>query len=76
MSDAPTLAILKLSESFGSVWADVAREAGATLLSMRPDDEPAEVAVVLVAAGGEEEQGLDVLRALADRWSAPLLLVG
>ncbi|MDH5198222.1 MAG: sigma-54 dependent transcriptional regulator, partial [Gemmatimonadota bacterium] len=50
--------------------------AGATLLSIRPDDEPAEVAVVLVAAGGEEEQGLDVLRALADRWSAPLLLVG
>ena len=42
MSDAPTLAIFKLSESFGSVWADVAREAGATLLSIRPDDEPTE----------------------------------
>lgn len=76
MSDAPVLAILQLSESFGSVWADVAREAGATLLSIQPDDEPAEAAALIVAAGGEEEQGLDVLGALAERWSAPLLLVG
>ena len=76
MTDAPVLAILALSESFASVWADVAREAGAVLRSVGPEDEAAGAVALLVAAGGEEEQGLDLLPALADRWSVPLLLVG
>ena len=76
MTDAPVLAILSLSESFASVWADVAREAGAVLRAVEADDEPSGAVVLLVAAGGEEEQGLDLLPPLAARWSVPLLVVG
>jgi len=73
---APVLAILTLSESFASVWTDVAREAGAELRAVAADDEPADAAALVIAAGGEEARGLDLLPALADRWGVPLLLVG
>ena len=76
MPDAPVLAILTLSGSFASVWEDVAREAGASLRAVTPDDEPDGAVALLVAAGGEEQRGLDLVPALADRWAVPLFLVG
>jgi two-component system response regulator HydG len=76
MTQTPVLAILTLSESFASVWADVALEAGAELRAVGPDDDPAGAVALIVAAGGEEAQGLDLLPALAARCAAPLLLVG
>ncbi|HEX9631172.1 MAG TPA: sigma-54 dependent transcriptional regulator [Gemmatimonadales bacterium] len=76
MPDAPVLAILTLSGSFASVWEDAAREAGASLRAVAPDDEPDGAVALLVAAGGEEQRGLDLIPALADRWAAPLFLVG
>jgi two-component system response regulator HydG len=76
MPDAPVLAILTLSGSFASVWEDAAREAGASLRAVDPDDEPAGAVALLLAAGGEEQHGLDLIPPLADRWAAPLFLVG
>jgi DNA-binding NtrC family response regulator len=76
MPDTPVLAILALSGSFASVWTDVAREAGADLRSVGPEDEPGGAVALLVAAGGEEQHALDLIPALADRWPAPLFLVG
>jgi DNA-binding NtrC family response regulator len=76
MTPAPVLAVLVLSESFGAVWVDVAREMDAALRPVRPEDEPTDAAALLVAAGGEEARGLDLLPALAGRWTAPILFVG
>jgi DNA-binding NtrC family response regulator len=76
MAPAPVLAILSLSESFASVWADVAREMGAALRLVEAEDEPVGAAALIVAAGGEEAQGLDLLPALVEHWAAPVLFVG
>jgi len=76
MTPAPVLAVLTLSESFASVWTDAAREAGAELRPVAAADEPAGAVALVVAAGGEEARGLDVLPVLAERWSVPLLFVG
>jgi DNA-binding NtrC family response regulator len=74
---APVLAVVMLSDSFASVWPDVAQELGAVVVTAAPADEPAAGAVALVvAAGGEEEKALDALPSLAARYPVPLFLVG
>jgi DNA-binding NtrC family response regulator len=76
MTARPALAVVMLSDSFASVWADVAQELDAELVSLAADDEPPPHAVAAVlAAGGEEERALDVLPALAARARGPLFLV-
>ncbi len=77
MPATPVLAVIMLSDSFASVWGDLAQELGVALATLAPDDEPPPHAVATVlAAGGEEERALDVLPALAARTRGPLFLVG
>jgi len=77
MTATPALAVIMLSDSFSSVWGDLAGELGVHLATLAPDDEPPPHAVATVlAAGGEEERALDVLPALAARARGPLFLVG
>ena len=77
MSPAPALAVIMLSDSFASVWGDLAQELGVHLATLAPDDEPPPQTVAeVLAAGGEEERALDVLPALAARARGPLFLVG
>ncbi len=62
----PSLSVLTLSESFGSLWPEIATDAGLTL-SATPD--PATLgadrnAVTLIAGGGEEDRIEEVLRAI------------
>ena len=77
MTAAPVLAVVMLSDSFSSVWSDVAQELGATVAPLAPGDDPSSGTVaVVVAAGGEEERALDALPALAARLPVPLFLVG
>jgi DNA-binding NtrC family response regulator len=77
MIAAPALAVIPLSDSFGSVWADLAQELGVRLALLTPDDEPpAQTVAAVLAAGGEEERGLDLLSVLAARVRGPLFLVG
>ncbi|HEX9727538.1 MAG TPA: sigma-54 dependent transcriptional regulator [Gemmatimonadales bacterium] len=73
----PALAVIKLSDSFESVWQDIADESGGAVVWVTEDAEPPATAVALVlAAGGEEERGMDALSPLAARTSLPLFLVG
>jgi DNA-binding NtrC family response regulator len=73
----PVLAVLRLSDSFASVWPDVAQELGAAVLPLAvTDDPPPGVAAAVIAAGGEEERAVDLLPALVSRHSAPLFVVG
>jgi two-component system response regulator HydG len=77
MTAAPVLAVVMLSDSFSSVWADVAQELGATVADLAAgDDPPAGAVATVVAAGGEEERALDALPALAERHRVPLFVVG
>jgi DNA-binding NtrC family response regulator len=77
MTAAPVLAVVMLSDSFSSVWADVAQELGATVADLAAgDDAPAGAVAAIVAAGGEEERALDSLPALAERHRVPLFVVG
>jgi DNA-binding NtrC family response regulator len=77
MTAKPALAVIMLSDSFASVWRDLAQELGVHLATLTPDDEPPPHTVAAVlAAGGEEERALDVLATLAARARGPLFLVG
>jgi two-component system response regulator HydG len=77
MTAAPVLAVVMLSDSFSSVWADIAQELGATVAGLAVgDDAPAGAVAAVLAAGGEEERALDALPALAARQQVPLFLVG
>jgi DNA-binding NtrC family response regulator len=72
----PTLALLELSESFGAAWPELAEELDITLERFVGHDVPPLAAAVLVAAGGEEGAGLDVLADLVRPPDIPLYLVG
>ena len=71
MSDAPEVRLLlvSLSESFSEFWPAAAREAGAILQGWQPDEEaiPSDTAVIVVSAGGRE----DDLPTLLPRLAAP-----
>jgi DNA-binding NtrC family response regulator len=71
------LAVVRLSESYGAVWADLAAELGLVLTLSAPDrPPPPDTLAVVVAAGGEEEQALDVLPHLPHPDGAPVYVVG
>ena len=71
------LAVVRLSESYSAVWADLATELGLVLALVGPDrPPPADTTVIVIAAGGEEEQALDVLSHLPRPNGAPAYVVG
>jgi DNA-binding NtrC family response regulator len=77
MTPGPIFAVVMLSDSFVSVWDDIAEELGAHVVSLAADDEPpAQATAVVLAAGGEEERALDVLPTLAAHAGAPLFIAG
>jgi DNA-binding NtrC family response regulator len=58
----PALTIVPLSESFESLWTDLAEELDVVCQTIGTDDPVAPEAIaLLIAAGGAEEQGLDYL---------------
>ena len=67
--------MIELSDSFGAVWPDVAGELGAAARTVHADDVVPGAAALIVAAGGEEQRGLDAIED-ARRFGAPVFLVG
>lgn len=77
VADTPKLAVIRLSESFGELWPVLAGEAGAQCDFVTADSIPdADVLAVLLAAGGEEDNALDVLLSMRRRNGVPVYLVG
>ncbi|GIW53121.1 MAG: acetoacetate metabolism regulatory protein AtoC [Gemmatimonadales bacterium] len=78
MADHPVLAVLSLSDSFQSLWSDLASELEAELRFVSRVAEAAgpEVVAVIVAAGGEEDRALDVLPVIRLPNWAPFYVVG
>jgi two-component system response regulator HydG len=73
----PVLALILVSDSFASVWTDMAAEAGAELRTVEPDATAVGGATaLLVAAGGDERRGLDLMAGIAERWTVPVYFVG
>lgn len=76
----PTLRIIQLSDSFRSLWTDLAQELGVQTVLIEADDihrtpTPGSVASI-VAAGGEEDRALELLLSLEDSRAVPTFLVG
>ena len=71
------LAVVQLSDSFGTVWSDLAEELGLTLVMLDPaGPPPPEALAVLVAAGGEEERAVDLFDAFPRPDGTPAYVVG
>jgi len=74
------LKIISLSDSFHSLWSDMAEELGVRSIVIEPkyqqDMNSSNAAAVVVAAGGEEDRGLDVLLSLQGSDDQPVYLVG
>ncbi|HWP38914.1 MAG TPA: sigma-54 dependent transcriptional regulator [Gemmatimonadales bacterium] len=71
------LAVVRLSESFSTVWPDLAAELGLAFSLVGPDKPPpADAVAVLVAAGGEEQRALDLLPGLPRANGAAIYVVG
>ena len=79
MTETPALAIVHLSESFASLWQDLAQELGVQNLILDTEElgsSNRDLVAVLVAAGGEESRGLDALLAIPETKNAPVYLIG
>jgi two-component system response regulator HydG len=80
VTDQADLRILKLSDSFQSLWTDLAKELGVQSTLVDPcntdDFGPAASVASIVAAGGEEDRGLDLLLSLEASPSHPTYLIG
>jgi DNA-binding NtrC family response regulator len=79
VTSIPALAIVTLSESFASLWQDLAQELGVQPLFLEAAElgsASRELAAVLVAAGGEESRGLDKLLSIPEAGNAPIFLIG
>jgi DNA-binding NtrC family response regulator len=74
-----TLKIISLSDSFHSLWSDMAEELGVRSIMVEPKQQPgmslSDTAAVVIAAGGEEDRGLDVLLSFEGS-DPPVYLVG
>ncbi|MBI3983510.1 MAG: sigma 54-interacting transcriptional regulator [Gemmatimonadetes bacterium] len=71
------LAVVRLSDSFSSVWPDLATELGLAFSLVGPDrPPPADAVAVVVAAGGEEQRALDVVPGLPRPDGAAIYVVG
>lgn len=79
MTEIPALAIIKLSESFASLWQDLAQELGVQSLICDIEElgsRNQDLVAVLVAAGGEESRGLDTLLSIPETKNSPVYLIG
>jgi len=64
MTPQPILAVIVLSDSFSALWPDIATECDLRLITVPTDGEmPAHTVATVIAAGGREEDALDVLAA-------------
>ncbi len=73
------LTVLCISDSFESLWKDLADELGLELQRRSPADEataPSNAVAVIIAAGGEEDRGLDALSNQSTEPSTPEYLIG
>ncbi len=77
MPTRPSFSVCEFSDSFHSLWAEMAEELGAVCTTRSPQDppDPATVATI-VAAGGEEEHALDLLPTIRQPHGVPLYVVG
>lgn len=78
MSDsaAPKLAVLEMSESFHDLWGDIGREYGLDVVEItRNAPVPQGCVAIVIAAGGEERNGVDVLLEMEDV-CVPVYIVG
>ncbi len=79
MTETPALAIIRLSESFASLWQDLAQELGVRSLIFDTEElgsSSQDLVAVLVAAGGEESRGLDALLSIPETKNSPVYLIG
>jgi two-component system response regulator HydG len=77
VTNRPTFIVLELSDSFQSVWSDLAEELDVQCTLQPPEAEVADRAfAVVLAAGGEEDRALDVLPSISKPRGTPLMLVG
>ncbi|UCD22965.1 MAG: sigma-54-dependent Fis family transcriptional regulator, partial [Gemmatimonadota bacterium] len=79
MTETPALAVVKLSESFASLWQDLAQELGVQSLiidTAELESHRQDVIAVLVSAGGEESRGLDTLLSVSGTTASPVYLIG
>ncbi len=77
VTDQLTLTIVMLSDSFHSQWGDLAEELKVRCTFLDAGVPPAaDTIAVIVAAGGEEDQGLDVLPTLTPTPRVSTFLVG
>lgn len=80
MTEQIVLKIISLSDSFHSLWSDIAEELGVRSIVIEPKHQQgmnrSNEAAVVVAAGGEEDRGLDVLLSLQGSDDQPVYLVG
>ena len=77
MTERPVLNVVQLSDSFHSIWADFGAELDleAQIFDLEASL-PVQGIAIVVAAGGLEDQGLDALLTLMDRYRPPVYLVG
>ena len=80
MSDDLTLLIVKLTDSFESLWDELAEELGVNARyfgsTELTETEPGSYALIILAAGGEEANGLDALALLPKATRASAYLIG
>jgi DNA-binding NtrC family response regulator len=79
VTETPALAVVKLSESFAALWQDLAQELGVQSLIFDTEElesHERDLIAVVVAAGGEEARGLDVLLSISGARGLPIYLVG
>lgn len=71
------LGVIRLSESFREVWADVCEEIGVRCNDISPNDTPnSNTVAVLLAARGEEDRALDLLLEMPRSSAVPVYVVG
>ncbi len=80
MNDQLVLRIVKLSDSFHSLWMELAKELGVQSVVVQPnqqeDDRSRKTVASILAAGGEEDHGLELLLSVDMRSGSPTYLVG
>ena len=77
MPTRPSFSVCEFSDSFHSLWAEMAEELGAVCTTRSPEDPPdPAIVATIVAAGGEEEHALDLLPTIRQPHGVPLYLVG
>ncbi len=80
MTEEIAIKIVSLSDSFSSLWSEMAEELGVRSIvvesAQQPIMSPSDVTAVVIAAGGEEDRGLDSLLSFERAEDPPVYLVG